>query len=218
MSARQILTVASAALLGLAAGRLAAQGPTIAVEQLSCMRTADNQVVHATAAGEPGGGAARLYFRWLDHGDKYWVDLEHDGPGKYWATPPKPESRTTQVEYYGVLLDASGAEVARSAVRTAKVTGDCKVQLTPQQYGNAQNLTVGETSPKQANDRVMGFLCDGIVTRINNQNVPRADDKCRTCVVAWWMRKEILIPLVAAGAGGITTIIVDHPQSSPSRP
>ena len=142
MTVRQILSAAAVATLALAAGAggpLAAQGPTIAVEQLSCMRTADNQVVHAATAGEPGGSSARLYFRWLDpHGDKYWVELEHDGPGKYWATPPKPESHTTQVEYYGVLVDAAGAEVVRSAVRTAKVTSDCKVQLTPQQYGAAQ--------------------------------------------------------------------------------
>jgi hypothetical protein len=217
MRAPRLLAAASAAALSLAAVPLLAQA-TIAVEQLSCMRTGDNQVVHATAANQPAGGSGRLYFKWSDHGDKYWVELQDDGIGRYWTTPPKPESRNTKVEYYAVLLDGAGAEVARSAVYTAKVTGDCKVQLTPQQYGWAQNLTIGETSPKQVHNRVEGFLCDGIVTRVNPENIRRADETCRACAIAWWQRKEILIPLIAAGAGGITTIVVDHPESSPSRP
>jgi hypothetical protein len=217
MKARLVLS-ATAAALALAASSLAAQTPSIKVEQVSCMRTGANQVVHATAAGEPAGGSARLYFRWMEHGDNYWVGLENDGAGRYWGTPPKPESRTSMVEYYGVLVDAGGAEVARSPKLTAKVNGDCKVQLNAQQLGEAANLTIGETSPNQERNKVMGFLCDGIVTRVNPQNVRRADETCRLCVVAWWSRPEILVPLVAATAGGVGVIVGDHPESSPSRP
>lgn len=206
------------ALLVLAAGtRLAAQ--SINVEQVSCFKSADNQVVRATTAGEPGGASGRLYFQWSDHPEYYWVDLEHDGPGRFWATPPKPETRNKEVEYYGALLDAAGHEIARSPVRKTKVTSDCQPKLTPQQVGAAQNLVIGETSTKQKDNRVLGFLCDGIVTRVNPENVRRIDDKCRTCVVAWWMRKELLIPVVgAAGIGTVTSIAIDKPEPSPSRP
>jgi hypothetical protein len=206
-----------AAVVVLAATRVEAQ--SITPEQVDCFRNADNQVVKATAAGEPAGGSARLYFEWADHGAYYWVDLEHDGPGRYWAIPPKPESRNHEVSYYAVLLDPSGREVTRSAIHKAKVTSDCKVKLNPQQLGEAQNLTIGETAANQAKDRVLGFLCDGIITRVNPENVRRPDKDCRTCIVAWWMRKELLLPVIGAGAvGGITTIVLDHPEPSPSRP
>jgi hypothetical protein len=211
--ARNFLT----AVLVLAATRLQAQ--SITPEQVDCFRTADNQVVRATAAGEPAGGSARLYFQWAEHGAYYWVDLEHDGPGRYWATPPKPETRNHEIEYYATLLDASGHEIVRSSVRKAKVTSDCKPKLTPQQLGAAANLTIGETTKDQEKKRVLGFLCDGIVTRVNPEMIRRIDDICRTCVVAWWMRKDILIPVIgAAGAGTITSIVLDRPEPSPSRP
>jgi hypothetical protein len=203
-----------AALL-LVSARAGAQS-SITVEQAPCFRAGDNQVVHGAATGEAAGGKARLYFRWEERGDYYWVDTEHDGPGRFWAVPPKPEKRNLRVEYYGALLDAAGREIARSQSRKVEVKADCHVELTPQQRGFAQNLTVGETSAAQTKGEVMGFLCDGVVTRVNAQNVRRADDFCRTCVVAWWKKTEVLIPALAAG--GVTTVIVDEPEPSPTRP
>jgi hypothetical protein len=75
---------------------------------------------------------------------------------------------------------------------------------------------VGETSPKQQGKKVMAFLCDGIVTRINHAGVRRADEVCRACVAAWWQRKAVLIP----AAAGVGVIITDEPEPepSPSRP
>ncbi len=225
LRARNFLALAAAALCLAAAGAwrpLAAQKPTITVQQVSCFRFADNQVVNATTLGEPGGATARLYFQWSDHPYYYWVDFEHDavaGSGHYWVTPPKPETRNKEVEYYGTLLDGTGHEIARSPLLKAKVTSDCQLKLTPQQLGAAQNLTIGETSAKQTRNRVNGFLCDGIVTRVNPENVKRADETCRTCVIAWWQRKELLIPVAGvAGVTGITSVVVDKPEPSPSRP
>jgi hypothetical protein len=216
MNARSILTT-SALLVAALPGGVYAQA-SITAEQASCFRAADNQVVHVSAANEPAGDSARLYFRWEDHGPFYWVDLEHDGPGRYWAVPPKPDKPNLQVEYYATLLDAQGREAARSVSRKVRVTADCKVELTPKQFGVAQNLTIGETDDKQARKRVMGFLCDGIVTRVSYQNIRRADETCRTCAVAWWQQKAVLGPLLAGSLVGITTIVVDHPEPSPSRP
>jgi hypothetical protein len=211
MRARRFWT----AVLLLAATRAYAQ-PSVTVEKVACFRTADNQVVHGTATYEPPGGSARLYFRWEERGGFYWVEMEHDGAGRYWAIPPKPEKRSQEVQYYGALLDAAGHEVARSAVRMVEVKGDCHVELTPEQRGVAQNLTIGETTADQSHGGVIGFLCDGVVTRVSANNIRRADDFCRTCVVAWWKKTEVLIPALAAG--GVTTVIVDEPEPSPSRP
>jgi hypothetical protein len=229
MRASSVLALSAAVLL-LAGGSLTvprqavaqAPLPTITVEQVQCFRTGDNQVVNASTRGEPAGATQRLYFQWSDHPYYYWVDFEHDvagGPGRYWVTPPRPESRNHEVEYYGTLLDGAGREVARSAVLKSKVTSDCKIKLTLQQLGAAANLTIGETSTRQQNDRVNGFECYGVVTRVNTENVKRADEKCRTCVVAWWQRKELLIPVAgAAGVGAITAIVLDKPEATSSRP
>ena len=209
----------AAALLLAAAGPAAAQPkPTINVDQVSCLRFGDNQVFHATALGEPAGGSGRLYFQWNNHGGYYWVDLTSEGPGRYWGVPPKPETRNTEVSYYATLLDAAGREVSRSQLLKSKVTGDCVVKLTPQQFGTAQNLVVGETLPNQTKNRVMGFLCDGIVTRVDSDNVPRVDEICRVCSVVWWTLPKLLAPALAGAAPGISQIIHDPAQSSPAVP
>jgi hypothetical protein len=192
--------------------------PTVTVEQVSCLRFGDNQVFHATALAEPPGGSGRLYFQWNSHGGYYWVDLISEGPGRYWGVPPKPETRNTEVSYYATLLDAGGREVGRSQLLKSKVTADCVVKLTPQQFGTAQNLVVGETLPNQSKNRVMGFLCDGIVTRVDPDNVKRSDEICRVCSVVWWAVPKLLAPALVGAAPGISQIIHDPPQSSPSVP
>jgi hypothetical protein len=196
----------------------AVHAQTISVERAPCIRVEDNGVVRAAVTGDAPGQSARLYFRWKNDrdGDKafYWVSMEPEPNGRYWATPPKPEKRNTQVEYYGALVDPAGKVVARSATQVTPVTRDCKVQLTPKERGVAENLTVGETSPDQQGRDVLAFLCDGIVTRINYAGIRRADDVCRVCVVAWW-KKGAVLP-AAALVGVIVTD--DDPEPSPSRP
>jgi hypothetical protein len=203
-------------LLLLAGGARVYAQSSVAVEPATCFRPDANQVVHATTRGELPGGSARLYFRWEERGGYYWVDMEHDGAGRYWAVPPKPEKRNQLVQYYGALMDASGREIARSQMQKSEVKADCHIELTPQQQGVAQNLTIGETTADQAHGGVMGFLCEGVVTRVNAQNIRRSDDFCRTCVIAWWKKTEILLPALAAA--GVTSVVVDQPEPSPSRP
>lgn len=196
----------------------AAQGQSVSVERASCIPREDNGIVRGTITGGAPGQSARLYFRWRNdgNGDKafYWVPLEAEPDGRYWAVPPKPEKRNTRVEYYAALVDAAGKIVARSETRLTPVTGDCRVQLTPKERGVAENLTVGETSPDQQGREVLAFLCDGIVTRINHAGIRRADDVCRVCVVAWW-KKGAVVPVAA-----LIGVIVpdDDPEPSPSRP
>jgi hypothetical protein len=209
---RTLLLAGAAALLLTASAQAQA---TATVDQLPCVPVAANAVVHGAASGEPAGGSVRLFFRWQGHDEFFWVDMEPEGPGRYFAIPPRPEQRNDEVEYYTSVVDAAGKELARSAPRVAKVTNDCKVQLSPREQGVANNLTVGETASHQQGKTVLGFLCEGIVTRVNWQGIRRADEVCRACVVAWWERKAVLIP--ATGVTGI--LIVDpDPEPSPSRP
>ena len=206
---KRILIAAGAALL--AATAIHAQ--TIEIEQLQCIPTGDNALVKATATNEPAGESPRLYFQWRGHGETYWVELEPAGGGRYWGVFPRPERRNEEVEYYAALVDAAGAQVAKSAVRTAKVNGNCPVRLAEREEGVASNLTVGETvAQQQGHKPVLGFLCDGIVTRINHQGVRRSDEICRACVVAWWK-----LP-TALAAVPITGILIIDDEPSPSRP
>jgi len=205
-------------LASLISGAGAAWGQTITAEKASCVPMEDNGLVHATATGVAPGLSPRLYFRWMEHEDFYWVALEAEPGGRFWATPPKPERRNDHIEYYSALVDPSGKAVARSPMQVVPVTSDCKLQLDAKERGVAENLTVGETSPNQQGKKVLAFLCDGVVTRINYAGLRRADEVCRACVVAWWQRKAVLLPAIAGT--GITTIISNRPEPepSPSRP
>jgi hypothetical protein len=133
--------------------------------------------------------------------------------------PAKPDERNDAVEYYVAAVDPSEQVLARSESLMAPVDDDCVVELTEQQRGVAENLTVGETTFDQAGEMVEGFLCDGVVSRINPLGILRGDEKCRACVIAWWAKPSILVPAAAAGAG--TGVIISHEEpreASPATP
>lgn len=194
-------------------GALLAQAPTITVEETDCIPNNDNGLIRATVQPEVGGAEVRLYFRWDDHGPFYYVAMEAEGAGRYWATPPKPVDENHQVEYYVATVDPAGTMVGQSEPVITPVTGDCDVELTRKERGMAENLVVGETAEEQMGDMVYGFLCDGIISRIGPDGVLRADSICRRCIVAWWDKPEALVP-AAVLLGGTTTLI----EASPSRP
>src|SRR5436305_8868825 len=119
----------------------AATAQSIVVEKPSCLPREANGLVKATLTSAAPGLAPRLYFRWFDHEDFYWVPLEMEPGGHYWATPPKPELRNERVEIYGALVDAAGKTVTSSESQVVPVTRDCCVQLSPQERGVAATLT-----------------------------------------------------------------------------
>ena len=97
----------------------------------------------------------------------------------------------------------------------------CQAALTPEQAGEAENLTVGETAYWQRDESLFHWLCDGIVSRVDPTNVKRGDGICRACVVAWWKRPGILVPAASALAGGTALVILDEDDPtdvSPSNP
>lgn len=138
-----------------------------------------------------------------------WMATLDDAAFQDWLQKQSAEP----AEFFVALVNGSGAIVARSEMRVVEVRKDCRVSLTPQQEGYAKNLVIGETAPWQVDDEVFHWECTGIVSRINSNNVLRADDKCRACVIAWW-------PAAApAGALAIVGITDDDPiDISPSRP
>lgn len=189
--------------------------PAITIHEVECIPNNDNGVVQATVRPEIGGADVRLYFRWDDHGPFYYVLMEAAGDGLYWATPPKPIDENHQVELYVAQVSPAGEEVgAPSEPMLVPVTQDCDVELTTHERGMAQNLVVGETDPEQIDRDVWGFLCDGIISRIDPEGVLRADGICRRCIVAWWDKPEGLVP-AAVLLGGGTLIEI---EASPSRP
>ncbi len=96
-------------------------------------------------------------------------------------------------EYYVSVHDATGRELARSQTKVTEVRENCSVDLSPQERGEAENLTVGETAHWQRDEEVFHWLCDGIVSRIDPTNVLRGDGICRACVIAWWKKKQVLL-------------------------
>lgn len=123
------------------------------------------------------------------------------------------------VEYFVVVSDSYGRTKTRSPLEVTRVTDDCEVDLTAQEAGLRENLTVGETAPWQLGEELFHWLCDGIVTRLDPNGVHRGDAMCRACVVAWWKTKAFLIPLgSAAPVAGVLINDKEPPEVSPSRP
>ena len=196
-----------------------AQGPAIELEELDCYPNNDNGVLHATVRPEVAGADVRLYFRWDEHGDFYYVLMEAAGGGRYWATPPKPTDENEQIETYVALVDPAGEVVGGpSETMLVPVTEDCDPELDEFERGMAENLVVGETSEEQFGELVMGFLCDGIISRIGADGVLRADSICRRCIVAWWDKPEALLPAAILLGGGTRREPPTPTEASPSRP
>lgn len=197
-------------------GAAVAQAPMVSVEVPECFPEEYTQVVYATVEPEIGGTIVRLFFRWDDHGAMYFVDMEPVGDGRYWGIPAHTEPQNEMVEFYVAVMKPDGTVLSRSeGTSTSPVRERCKVEMTAQQIGTANNLVIGETVEAQEGRRVLGFLCDGIVTRINYLGIKRPDEICRGCVIPWWVKEEYIAPAVTTL--GIP-LIIDSPDPSPSRP
>ena len=134
-----------------------------------------------------------------------WIRNMTDVDLQRWLEKQKYEP----AQYYAAIYDGAGRFVAKSDVKVTPVNKECRVQLTPQQAGYAENLTIGETADWQRGERVFHWECDGIVTRIDPAGIPRADDSCRACLIAWWK------PAAVIGAGAVTGIIIERFDPTP---
>lgn len=192
-----------------------AQTPTALVDKTECLPFEANGVITAKVSPEVAGTTVRLYFRWQDHADFYFVNMNAKGGGRFWAVLPKAERRNVSVERYVAIVTAEGKELARSEMSKIEVKEDCRILLTEKERGQSENLVIGHTVPAQERRQVLGFLCDGIISRIDWKGILRTDDVCRTCVIALWQKRAVYGPVL-----GVTGIVItdDDPEPSPSRP
>ncbi len=162
----------------------------------------------------------------LELDDEWWDVLQHrdwmEGHDREWLEELLEDQEHEFAEYYVAVHDGTGERLARSPTRLVQVrdSDDCEVELDEFEQGWSRNLTIGETHEEQYGERVYHWLCDGIVTRIDHDDVIRADEFCRACVVA--LLPDWVLPTAGAIAGAaVMTQIVeqeDLPPATPSRP
>lgn len=157
--------------------------------------------------------------------DEWWEELQErdwmEGHDRDWLEEWLDERDHEAAEYYVAVHDSAGVRLARSPTRLVDIfdQDDCEVELDPSEDGWAQNLTIGETHDFQFGEPVYHWLCDGIVTRIDEHDIIRADEFCRACVVAaipGWV-----FPTAGAVVGALVANEIigdDDPPASPSRP
>jgi len=100
MSARTLLAACLLLTGTVAVGTAGAQ--TITVEKAGCVPSEDNGLIRAAISSPAPGLAPRLYFRWREHEDFYWVALEAEPGGRFWAIPPKPETQGSTERFIGL--------------------------------------------------------------------------------------------------------------------
>ena len=140
-----------------------------------------------------------------------WIDEMDDRKFQSWLEGLENEP----AEYFVAVHDFKGQRLAKSPTRAAEVRKNCRVELTPEQRGEADNLVVGETAYWQRDQSVFHWLCDGISSRVDPTNVVRGDGVCRACVVAWWQMPALLIP-GAVATGGLAGVVLIDPDEPPS--
>ncbi len=143
-----------------------------------------------------------------------WLESLNDESLEQWLESLDYEP----TEYYAAVYDGYGQRLAKGPMQVTQVRDECSTNLTPAEAGLADNLTVGETAAWQAGKQVFHWLCDGVISRIDPSGVYRGDSICRACVVAWWQKKEFLLPLAAGVAGAGVIVVDDDPPVSVSIP
>lgn len=215
---RRVCWVCVTVCLGLILTVPASAQPSIEATFPSCVPSGGNSVVSVTLKPDTGWALVRVYFRAVEEKAEYFMEMRAVGNGSLFGVLPKPESSTSAVEMYVIARDAEGRPV-KSGPITVKVANGCEVKLTEEQQRYAQNLVVGNTAADQEGKVVEGFLCDGIVSRIDIKGALRPDEQCRRVLIAAATSGSALIPALALGAAGAGVIIIDRENkpNSPSR-
>ena len=186
-----------------------------------CIPKRANAVISLITYPELTWSSVRTYFRKTGSADFYFVEMRGVGRGSFWAVLPRPEDATAAVDVIFAVKDAEGRET-RTPPMTIPVTTSCSATLTTEQTRYAQNLVVGETAKEQTGLSVLGFLCDGVISRINFAGRLRPDDACRSEMIADAMgagdQGKALAPLVLLGGGATLIRPGDKGEASKPRP
>jgi len=152
--------------------------------------------------------------------DEWWDVLKDrdwmEGHDREWLENLLEEQENEFAEYYVAVKSATGESLSRSKFTLTPVLeqDDCEVELTERQDGMAENMTIGETIEEQEGREVFHWLCDGIVTRIDIEDILRADEFCRACVIAW---PPAVIPLIVS-AGIVSAALIEDEEPEPASP
>lgn len=208
MSAR---TLVLSALLIAATGAAWAQEPTTSdpLAAPTCVPSEGNGLFTANLPADTVWAQTRLYFRKAGEADFYFLEMQSDAPGSYWAALPEPSAGTTAVDAHLLATSADGLQVSGGPV-TVPVMSNCLTSLTPEQQAFADNLIVGETAPAQRNESLIGWECDGVIMRMDLGGALRPDDVCRKVMMASAAeeaglaatRSSLLLPVLGGAVGG----------------
>lgn len=191
--------------------------PEITPSYPKCVPSGGNVPVAVSLQPGVGWASVRTYFRANGKPDWYFLEMRAAGQGKFFTTLPMPLSETKGVDLHVEVRDAEN-QLTRSADVTANVNSSCEVTLSQEEKKVAQNLVVGETIEGQKDKEVLGFRCEGVVSRIDPRGALRPDEACRKILVVAATKKAVLIPALIVGAGGAAIILTDDkPETSPSR-
>jgi hypothetical protein len=187
----------------------------------SCVPKRANSVVSLITNTEGTWASVRAYFRKTGTSDSYFVEMRNVGRGSYWAVLPRPEDATAAVDVFFAVMDVEGRET-RTPPMTIPVISPCSTTLTTEQARYAQNLVVGETAKFQGGLSVLGFLCDGVISRIDVAGKLRPDDACRSTLIADAMGLgdggKRTAPVVLLGGGATLIRASDKGEASKPRP
>ena len=187
-----------------------------------------NARIVVRVTGLSGIGSVRVYFRYTgkaaeadlkseaavmseDKNPYSYMEMRQLDNGLYWAVLPKPEDRTTAVQYRMVVTDGENLRTS-SDLFTIPIRTDCPVTLSDDEKKFAANLVVGLTVPDQT-FVPKGFLCDGIVGQITVTGELKPAECSRKAAAIW-------LAAAAAGlaGGGVVVVSGGGEPVSPSRP
>lgn len=202
---RPALSAGFAFLVAASAAR--AQYPAIEFTPPPCVPAQGNTLVEATITPAEGWSSIRTYFMRDGRTEAYFVEMRGVENNKFWTVLPKPDEDTVAVSVQIAVRDDQGRET-RSPARTVPVVKECRVDLTQDQLALSRNLVVGETLAGQYGGGVLGFLCEGIVLRMNYRGDLRPEDCCcEAAMLVYAKDKKLLLPLVILGGVGAGTVI-----------
>jgi hypothetical protein len=211
------------AVILLAAAAFVSAEPPVVVSAIipNCVPQSSNALVAVSVKPDTGWSSVRVYFRKATEEPFYFLEARLVEPGKYWAVLPIPEKDNLKVDIRVALRDEEGREYTGDQ-QSVPVTANCQVLLTPDQLGYARNLVVGETKVDQRDREVLGFICEGIISRITSEGYLRPDDVCRRAllIAAEPSKKRLLLllPLLITGGGGEIIRGGEPGEVSPSTP
>ena len=197
-----------------------AETPNIEFTAPECAPPANNLLVKARVTPENGWSSVRAFFKRNGRPEPYFLEMRSAGKGDYWVVLPKPDEDTVAIDIQIVVKDSEGNET-RSDTKVVPVIAGCPVALTEEQLAFARNLVVAETLPAQYGGGVLGFLCDGIVLRMNSRGDLRPEDCCcEAAMLLYAHNPKLVLPLVILGgtAGGYIVTGGGGGEVSPSRP